>query len=300
MPLPRQPAGSTGASVSPLGIGALAVGDDPERVVRSTTRLLDAGCNLIDTAACYPGHEELIGRHLSQRRDDYLLISKCGHHDKLPDGRLRSRPIAIADVDAALRRLRTDHLDGMLLHSYDLEPLQAGDALAVLARAREQGKIRWVGYAGDNAAAAWAAEQELVQVIECSCSIADQHNIDQLVPICRRRGVLVIAKKPIANASWRYIGRRDEAHPANRAYVDRLAALDLRPEDYGCSDMAELALRFTLAIDGLHCAIVSASDPAHQDANLAAVERGPLAEAAVAELRRRFAASSQGQWLGCN
>ncbi|MFW5860460.1 MAG: aldo/keto reductase [Planctomycetota bacterium] len=291
--------GATGALVAPLGIGAIAVESDPSAAARVVEQALDNGCNLVDTAACYPGHEQFLGQWLAHRREDFLLVSKCGHHAIGNDGVARSRPITMDDIDAALERLRTDHLDAMLLHSYDVEPLQRGEALGVLERARAQGKLRWVGYSGDGAAAAWAAGHEAVQVIECSINLADQRNIVQVLPRCRERGVAVIAKKPIANAAWRCIGAPDGAHPAWRAYVERFAALDLAPEDHGCGDMAELALRFTLSVPGVHCAIVGSADPAHRAANHAAVARGPLSTTMRERIRRRFDTLG-ADWPPCN
>jgi len=299
----RRPFGSTGAAVAPLGIGTLDVVADPDRAERALHRLLDAGCDLVDTAACYPGHETFLGERFAHRRDDFLLVSKCGHHEELPDGTLRSRAIAVDDVDAALRRLRTDRLDAMLLHSYDLEPLRRGDALGVLARAREQGKVRWVGYSGDGERAAWAVAHGDIDVLECSVNCVDQRNADEVLPRCRARGVAVIAKKPIAAAAWRHAGARDAAHPADRTYVDRWEALAPDPAQFGCATPAELALRFTLAVDGVHCAIASAANPAHQDANLAAAAAGPLPREAVARLRARYRyaeAADGGSWQACN
>src|SRR3984885_4428885 len=77
--------GLTGAEVSVLGYGAMelrgqprgpAVDDaDAERLLNG---VLDAGINLIDTSIDYGRSEELIGRYLSTRRDEYFLASKCG------------------------------------------------------------------------------------------------------------------------------------------------------------------------------------------------------------------------------
>ena len=115
--------GSTGLSVAPLGIGSVGPHHGEDVVVRQMNLLFDAGCNLVDTAACYGDSELIIGRHFSQRRDDYVLVSKCGHHDVLADGSMRSRAISMDEIDTALRQLQTDHLDAMLLHSYEFDLL---------------------------------------------------------------------------------------------------------------------------------------------------------------------------------
>src|SRR5205085_8132144 len=111
------------------------------------------------------------------RRKDYVLVSKCG--STLPDvpGAEWSAQLVAGTVDRALRQLKTDHLDVMLLHSCDLQTLKKSEALGALAKAREAGKIRFAGYSGDNEAAAYAAGLPDVAVIETSINIADQANI---------------------------------------------------------------------------------------------------------------------------
>lgn len=295
----HRPFGRLG-SCSPLGLGNLdpaADGADWDAVAAVYERLLDAGCTLVDTAQCYGVSESFLGERLAHRRDRFLLISKCGHHEVLPDGRWRSRAVTMEDIDGALRRLRTDRLDAMLLHSYDLEPLQAGDALAVLRRAKEQGKLRGIGYSGDNERAAWAIRHGGIDVVEMSLSLADQANAP-LAAEAAQRGIAVIAKRPLANAAWRWTPAEAPEH--FRAYAERLAALGAAPAAHGCADMGELALRFTIGLPGDPVAIVASRTAANQDANLRAAARGPLPAAAVATLWARFDALAQGRWAGCN
>src|SRR5579864_1310664 len=116
----KVPFGKTGLMVSTLGFGGAPVGYlkiDRDRVANILNLLLDSGVNAIDTAASYPGSEELIGNNVGHRRAEYVLISKCGQ--SFPDlpGKEWSPQVITATVDRALRRLKTDHLDVMLLHS---------------------------------------------------------------------------------------------------------------------------------------------------------------------------------------
>lgn len=287
--------------VAGLGIGNLqpaADGSDWDEVARAYEALLDAGCGLVDTAQCYGVSEAFLGARLAHRRGGFLLVSKCGHHEVLPDGSWRSRAIAAEDIDGALRRLRTDHLDAMLLHSYDLEPLRRGEALAVLRRAKEQGKLRAIGYSGDGERAAWAVEHGGIDVLETSLSLADQANLP-IVEAAAARGIAVIAKRPLANAAWRH--RDPAAAPAHeRDYALRLAALQPDPAACACTDLGELALRFVLALPGDPVAIVGARSAANRAANLAAAARGPLAAGHAAALRARFAALADGRWPALN
>ena len=65
---------------------------------------------MIDTAECYPGSEEAIGRAVGHRRSEYILVSKCGHKVDGLEGDEWSGKLISATVDNSLRRLRTDHL----------------------------------------------------------------------------------------------------------------------------------------------------------------------------------------------
>src|SRR5205814_11922 len=135
-------------------------------------------------------------------------------------------------VDRSLRRLRTDRLEVILLHSCDLHTLQKGEALGTLVEAQKAGKVRWPGYSGDNEAAAWAAGRPEVAVIETSISIADQVNIDLVLPVTRAKNCGVLAKRPIANAAWKPLSSQPGLYQGYaKTYTDRFAKMKLSPEE---------------------------------------------------------------------
>src|SRR5215210_2916911 len=151
--------GKTGFSVSALGFGAAPIGfleTEQQRVSAMLNMLLDRGMNLIDTAAMYEGSEELIGKAVGHRRDEFVLVTKCGTKVEGVEGAEWSEQLITQTVDRALRRLKTDRIDVMLLHTCDKSVLEKGEALGALVAAREAGKIRFVGYSGDNEAVAYA------------------------------------------------------------------------------------------------------------------------------------------------
>ena len=83
--VPTRPLGSTGVVVTALGYGAMELRGAPrgpeikdEEAGRLLNALLDGGINLIDTSIDYGRSEELIGRYLADRREEYFLASKCG------------------------------------------------------------------------------------------------------------------------------------------------------------------------------------------------------------------------------
>src|SRR5438067_7766972 len=132
----KTPFGKTGLQVSPLGFGGAPIGylkTDQDRVATMLNLLLDEGVNVLDTAAGYEGSEELIGSTIGHRRDQVVLISKCGNKVPGVSGREWSAELIAATVDRSLRRLRTDRLDVMLLHSCDLKTLKQGEAVGALA-----------------------------------------------------------------------------------------------------------------------------------------------------------------------
>src|SRR5262245_27305747 len=124
--------GSTGLMVSRLGYGSANIAylhTDPKQSADMIRRLLDAGINVLDTAASYPGSEKFIGEHLSDRRSDYVLVSKLGQGIPESEAPAWSEKLVLDTIDRALRSLQTDRIDVMLLHSCDLETLKKGDAL---------------------------------------------------------------------------------------------------------------------------------------------------------------------------
>jgi len=297
--LPTVILGRTGRRVSRLAFGGASLAqlaDGPaEKLIRAA---LAAGVTLFDAAQCYGRAEEHLGRVLAPHRDRVCLITKVGHHEVLPGGRLRSRKIGAADVDLALRRLRTDHLDALLLHSYDPAEARLTAAFDVLRAARKAGKVRAIGYSGDNAAARAALTLAPdLDVLELTVNVADQGNLTSLLPAAAARNLGVLAKRALANAAWRHLGQPPTRWADNHEapYVRRLAAMQAvaeRAPDGAPWD--ESALRFVLATPGVHVALVGASKPenllrnARLVAQLGALPPDPALHAAW---RRRFAAA---------
>ena len=302
--------GKTGFKVTALGYGSGPVGflgTDKKQASDILNTLLDRGVNLIDTAAAYMGAEEVIGEAIGKRRSEYVLVSKCGREvDELGDEAWTEKVVTFT-VDRALKRLKTDHLDVMLLHSCDLDTLKKGEAIGALVKARDAGKIRFLGYSGDNEAGAYAAALDDVDVIETSVSICDQVNIEMVLPVAARRALGVLAKRPIANAAWKGAAGQQGIYAGYAApYEERLAKMGLTPAALGFKGAAndvwpEIALRFTLSLPAVSSAIVGTTNAARIDGNIAAAEKGPLSAKTVGAIRDTFlsAESAAGEkWLG--
>jgi aryl-alcohol dehydrogenase-like predicted oxidoreductase len=302
--------GKTKLEVTPLGFGGAEIGmldQSQDEVTKLLNDILDAGINVIDTAAMYKTSEELIGAAIGKRRDEYILISKCG--TEVPDisKKAWSADLIRLSVDRSLKNLRTDHLDVMLLHSCDVEVLRKGAALDALISARDAGKIRFIGYSGDNEASAWAAAQPELDVVQTSISICDQINAHLALPVCRENKVGVMAKRPIANAAWRELDAQPGMYQDYaKTYTERLRRMGISPADFGfdgAPDEAwpEMALRFTLSQPGVHTAIIGTTSRSNVQANLAAAEKEPLAPEIIERLYdafRRAEEAEHARWEG--
>jgi aryl-alcohol dehydrogenase-like predicted oxidoreductase len=269
--LERRPFGNTTFSVSAVGLGAGQVGEIDVTEAEAAEVLngaLDLGVTLIDTAASYGLSEERIGRHLGRRREEFVLSTKGGPKiNGQPDW---SPGSVLASIERSLRLTQSERIDIFYLHSCPIEILRRGDLQDTLDKAVAAGKIGVPGYSGDNEPLAFAVESGRFGSIETSVNIADQWNLRNVLG--RQPELGVIAKRPIANAPWRFPDR-PSGHYAE-LYWERLQALELDPGDMGWT---EFALRFTAFAPGVHTAIVGTAKLAHLRQNITAASRGPLA-----------------------
>ncbi len=168
--------------------------------------------------------------------------------------------------------------------------------IEVLERARERGQARYIGYSGDGEAARYAVETGRFDALQTSVSIADQEAIDLTLPEAERRGMGVIAKRPIANAVWRYA--RKPAEPYYQDYWTRLRALDYPFVRGAAKGAASTALRFTVGLSGVHTAIVGTTRPERWAENAATLAAGRLPASQVEEVRRRWREVADDSWVG--
>ena len=294
----KRPFGKTGMSLTVLGFGAAEIGFGkiPQETVNQVLNAaLDSGLNLIDTAECYLDSEGLVGRAVSHRRNDFYLFTKLGHDGKSFGKEDWDVSMLEQSIDRSLKRLQTDHVDLLQLHSCSLEMLKQGDVIAVVERAKKAGKTRFIGYSGDSTAGRFAIDTGRFDALQTSCNIFDQECIDLLLPAAQARGMGVIAKRPIGNVAWRY-----PTLPENGYYhgywhrMHKLAYDFLLPEDKG----VEIALRFTLSHPAVTTAIVGTTRPERWQANAALAEKGPLPQAQYDAIRARWKKIAPADWVG--
>jgi hypothetical protein len=294
----RRRLGKTDMVVSVLGFGGSEIGYEhagARTVARLLGGALDAGLNVIDTAECYEESEALIGAAIGSRRGECYLLTKCGHPRGFGRGDWRPASL-LSSIERSLKRLRTDRLDLIQLHSCSLADLRQGDAIDALEQARERGWARYIGYSGDGEAARYAVECGRFDTLQTSVSVADQEALEMALPLAASRQMGVIAKRPLANAAWRYA--RKPAEPYYQAYWSRLRALDYPFLRAASDEGVATALRFTLAAPGVHTAIVGTKRPERWPQNARLLEAGPLPAAEVNRIRARWGEVADASWTG--
>src|SRR6266404_6784517 len=169
--------GKTDMHVSVLGFGASEIGYEhtsQEVINQLLNGALDGGLNAIDTAECYPDSENMIGRAVSKRRNEFFLFTKCGHPHGMESAANWSKDSILQSIERSLTRLKTDKIDIVHLHSCSEAELRKGEVIAALQTAREKGYTRYIGYSGDSRAAHYAVECGAFDALQTSISIADQ------------------------------------------------------------------------------------------------------------------------------
>ena len=288
----RRTLGKTGLVVSRLGVGLSEVGfeltaADVDRAAAVLNAALDAGITFLDTAACYNVSEELLGKAVSHRREEFVLATKCGHVTGGYEGESWTRKTIRDSIDRSLERMKTDHVDLVQLHSCGVDVLERGDAIDELERARDAGKTRFIGYSGDNDAALFAVRTGRFDTLQTSFNLTDQKARYELFGEARARSMGIIAKRPIANGAW---GTQQSPSDYASDYFSRYQAMIAEGTLSGApDDRIALALGFTLSHDEVDVAIVGTNNAAHMKSNIALVTAGLSVDPTVlADLRARF------------
>jgi len=251
-----------------LGMGTWRMGERRANRAREIAALrlgIDLGMALIDTAEMYAdgGAEELVGEAIAGRRKDVFLVSKIYPHHASNRG-------AFAACRRSLERLATDSLDLYLLHWRGEIPL--AETIAGFEALRKEGSIRAWGVSNFGR----SDMEELLRLPGGEHCAANQllYNVAcrgpewDLLPLCRRHGIAVMAYSPLDEG--RLVGNRRLRRLAERAHMTP----------------ARLALAWLLAQKQV-AVIPKASDPAHVHDNHTALESS-LSRATLAEIDDAF------------
>lgn len=283
--------GNSDLHVSELGLGSwltYGVSVERDRAGACVRRAFDLGINFFDTANMYGkgAAESLLGELLSPyRREDYILATKVFHPMSKTDFGL-SRQQIHKQIDASLKRLRTDYIDLYQCHRYDHDtPLE--ETMEALSEVVASGKTRHIGFSEWSPRRIRAADKfrDKVRFISSQpqYSMLYRKCEREVFGICRRRKIGQIVWSPLAQGvlTGKYApGTQppDNSRAANRK-IDRFtqepilqAVQNLRPIAERLSlSMPQLALAWILDKKNVSSAIIGASRPEQIEQNVAAV-----------------------------
>lgn len=277
--------GASGLQVSELGLGTMSWGQetDEEAAAESLRNFIDAGGNLIDTAAGYSDglSEAILGSMLGDlvARPDVVIVSKAGisgrNGKRVVDA---SRRGMLDALDATLARLGTDHLDLWLANTWD-ENVPLEETLGALELAVSTGRTRYAGvsnYSGWQLARAASISAVPLVANQVEYSLIQRTAEREVIPAAQALGIGILAWSPLGRGVL--TGKYRGGIPSDsRAASDRLAAyvepyLSGRPERITEALMTaargldrqpmELALGWLLQQPGLSAAVLGARTPA--------------------------------------
>jgi aryl-alcohol dehydrogenase-like predicted oxidoreductase len=261
--------GRSGLEVSALGFGCmgLSYGHGPaqerQKAIQVIRTAVESGVTFFDTAEAYGpfANEELVGEALAPVRDKVVIATKFGFTNGDVNAGLDSRPERIRAVaDAALKRLRTDHIDLFYQHRVDPSvPME--DVAGTVKELIRAGKVRHFGLSEAGAESIRRAHAvQTVTAIQSEYSMWWRAPETEILPLCEELGIGFVPFSPLGkgfltgkideNTSFSKDDFRNivprfstENRKANQALVQRLSAIAVSQK----ARPAQIALAWLLA-----------------------------------------------------
>ncbi len=279
--------GASGLRVSRLGMGTAVFGLENygiptpgEAVVDSKNAIdtircaADNGINFFDTAPGYGRSEDLLGQALTSYQD-CIIATKVS----IPEGieaipSLELSQMVDASLDASRRALRRDVLDIVQIHNATIPVLQRGRLVEYLERAREAGKVRWIGasvYGPDTALTAIRTGK--IHVLQIALSLLDQRMCSQVFPEAEKAGIGILTRSALLKGA---LTKRAQWLPESLRPVAEASERAVRGLQTSWDELPAMALRFCLALPAAQTVLVGVRERAELDECIAAEAEGPL------------------------
>ena len=279
--------GATGLKVSRLGLGTAAFGvkgygiPTPGEDAVSDAGAIDAihaavegGINFFDTAPGYGRSEKLLGRALAGHKDCVIATKVTIPEDSGSLSFFKFQAKVNASLNASLRALRRDVLDVVQIHNATIPLLRDGKMVECLERAREAGKVRWIGasvYGPDTGLA--AVRTGKIHVLQVALSLLDQRMCQRVFPEAEAAGIGVLTRSALLKGA---LTKRAQWLPESLEPVTRASEHAVQGLGTTWDGLPEMALRFCLTVPEAHTVLVGARSREELQASLAAQSAGPL------------------------
>lgn len=313
-----RPFGKSGWNVSEIGFGAWALGgqwggqDDAESIA-ALNKAIDLGVNFIDTAQGYGDgrSERVIAQVLKERSERIYVATKtspdagpwppspyCQAEQRYSEDYLR------ANVEQRLTNLGTDCIDVLQLHTWTRAWNNDPVPLEILARLRDEGKLRLIGLSTpehDQNSVIDLMRQGLVDVVQVIYNLFEQEPAAELLPVAAETGTAIIGRVVFDEGALtgKYqAGHRFPADDFRSNYFagDRLDRAVSRVEEIrrdiaeaGLADshtLADVAIKFVLAHSSVSTVIPGIRNVEQAQLNTTACEKPDLPDALVERLHR--------------
>jgi aryl-alcohol dehydrogenase-like predicted oxidoreductase len=276
--------GKTGLKLSVVSYGAASIGNeygnmsDERAGIRSLQVALDGGVNFIDTSPYYGRTlaEKVLGRAFKEiPRHRYILGTKCGRYDV--DGFDFSYDRILRSVDDSLECMGVEHVDIMQVHDIEFGNLQqvVDEALPALQKAREQGKLRFIGVTGFPLAIfKYVLDRAPLDCMLSYCHYSlNNTSLATIIRYLKEKGVGIMSASPFSERlltrqplpSWHH------APEILREYCRKAVAhCDARGVD-----IASLAIQFCIQHPDITTTVAGTANPANMANILKWVEQPP-------------------------
>jgi aryl-alcohol dehydrogenase-like predicted oxidoreductase len=277
--------GRTGLQVSKLALGTAAFGlenygiqepDAPSRLgedeaIGLVRAVVEKGINFFDTARGYGESETILGKALSNCRS-CIIATKVGICASGSSATLKQT--VLESIETSLKALRRDVLDVVQIHNATQDVLERCEMLDVLERARDAGKLKFVGASVYGEAAALVAIRcGKVDVVQIALNLLDQRMLAKVLPEARKSNVGVVVRSAFLKGA---LTERAKLLPEGLRSLAR--ASDRMREGLGetWESLPGAAIRFCLSVPGIHSVLVGLRSLPELEVARSAQDAGPL------------------------
>jgi aryl-alcohol dehydrogenase-like predicted oxidoreductase len=300
--------GATGLKVSVAGLGCggnsrigLGTGLSEAQSVALVREALDLGVNFLDTATSY-GTEAVIGKAIKGRPRESVVISTKSHINKNFGPEPMRAAEVVANLDASLRQLDTDHVDIFNLHGLSLKGHERamGEIVPALLREKEKGKLRHLGVTEsgprdpEHGMLLHAADHPCWEVFMLAFHMLHQNALHALLPKTRQKGIgtlcmfavrNIFSKPGVLTKTMAELGADGRVAPQIAA---RKEPLDFLVHPGGAESLTDAAYRFVRHAPGIDVVLFGTGNSVHLRSNIASILRPPLPPADVLRLQQLF------------